>query len=282
MEIHVLNTEIMNIFFDESGRNNDKPTTMGGLLIPQKIYTAYEFNYLTEKLQSGKMKLHWTDYSGHAKTREDIIEAITLFSKFASYTKMNVISYNQALLNIRKRLSYEHDFSTLMIYTKIPERIFYGLLRNYGKDVYIKANIFIEEASRYIDFSLPTRITEQLNTQSLYRGEQFSVLDCTMHKKNEKIGIELVDLILGIMRTIITNPVIPSNLSNEELVAQGLKKKKMKNDLVIQLLKINEFKEFLSNIRFFEWDSHKELSEVHFRDYLQLFMASNYRDFQIK
>ena len=35
-------------FFDESGTKNDKPTIMGGLLIPTKIYNSFEVQNLTE------------------------------------------------------------------------------------------------------------------------------------------------------------------------------------------------------------------------------------------
>ncbi|MBU8908101.1 DUF3800 domain-containing protein [Desertibacillus haloalkaliphilus] len=279
LEGQVLNTEIMNIFFDESGRQKDKPTTMGGLIIPQVVYSANEFSDLTEKLKNGDIKLHWTDYSGHGKTRQNIIEAITTFSKYAKYTKMNVINYNQHSLRVRKNLSEGHDFSELMLYTKIPERIFYGLLRNYGQDVYIKANVYIEEATVYKRLDLPTRIMEQLNSQSLYRGEQFSIVRCEMHTKNQMIGIEIVDLILGIIRSIIQNVTVPAGLSDEEIKEMKLKKKKAKNDLVVQLLKINDFNEFLSSIKYFEWNSNKELSEVNFEDYLRIFMAAHFREF---
>lgn len=228
MATTVLNNEIMNIFFDESGRKNDKPTTMGALLIPQTVYSANEFANLTNKLRKGEIKLHWTDYTGHSITRDDIIETISIFSKFAKYTKMNVINYNHNTLDIRKNLSHENDYSELMLYTKIPERIFYGLLRNYGKDVYIKSNIYIEEATIYKELNLPIRIMEMLNSQSLYRGEQFSVIKCEMLTKNKMIGIELVDLILGFIRTIILNITVPSGLTPEEIKERKLKSKKTK------------------------------------------------------
>ncbi|MCM3716522.1 DUF3800 domain-containing protein [Halalkalibacter oceani] len=277
-----LHSEIMNIFFDESGRHDDKPTTMGGLLIPQAVYSATEFTELSKRLQLGTLKLHWTDYSGHGPNKQNIIDTMTLFSRFVPYVKMNVINYNHHSLNIHKKRLEDKDYSKLMIYTKIPERIFYGLLRNYGQDVYVKANVYIEEASVYKQLELDTRILEQLNTQSLYRGEQFSVSTCEMHPKNKMIGIELVDLILGVIRSIIQNVIIPSDISEEELKRAKLKKKKAKNDLVIQLLKIEKFTHFLSTIKYYEWNSNKELAEVDFEDYLRIFMASHFREFHEK
>jgi hypothetical protein len=141
MLANVLSVELMNIFFDKSGTKKDKPTTMGGLLIPQRIYTTYEFNAINNKLRNHEYaKLHWTEYTGYQKLKNDIIEVLTTFASFAKYCKFNVINYNENPLDIRKGL-YNQDhvsaekLSQIMIYTKIPERILYGLLRNYGKDV---------------------------------------------------------------------------------------------------------------------------------------------------
>ncbi|MCM3443272.1 MULTISPECIES: DUF3800 domain-containing protein [Metabacillus] len=294
MSSNQLQTEVMNIFFDESGQDSDKPTTMGGLLIPHSVYYTQEMNDLTKKLEEKKLKLHWTDYTGDAVLRENIKAAISIFSKIARYTRMNVISYNRSSLDLRYKLSDDPgskklrsrerketmNYATLMVYTKIPERIFYGLLRNYGKDVYIKADIYIEKEGKYQKYDLETRLKDNLNTQSLYRGEQYWVKDCTMLMKGEMIGIELVDLILGIIRLIIKNAPIPNGLTDKEYQEQNIKGKAKKHQLVIELLKIKSFYQFLQNIKYYEWDSHKELSEIHFNDYLDLFMAKNFREFE--
>ncbi|MFS0883325.1 DUF3800 domain-containing protein [Metabacillus niabensis] len=293
-----LQTQYMNIFFDESGQGsgNDKPSTMGGLLIPDIVYTSPELVELTNALRTGEIKLHWTDYTGDSKQRKNIENAIKVFSKYARYSKMNVINYNRSTLDSRYKLSEDQgsqskkelskrekskliNYATLMIYTKIPERIFYGLLRHYGKDVYIKTNIFIEKEGKYEKYNLEQRLMENLNTQSLYRAEQFWVEKCEMVSKGVEIGVELVDLLLGIIRLIINNKKIPFGLSLEEYSKKKLKGSYMKTSLVIDLLKNNEFNNFLRNIKYFEWDSQKELNLVAFRDYLDLFMATNFEHF---
>lgn len=63
-----------------------------------------------------------------------------------------------------------------------------------------------------------------------------------------------------------------------ELEIKGLY---MKTQLVIELLKIPLFYDFISNIKYYEWDSHKELSDVSFKDYLDLFMANHFREFTL-
>nr|WP_285890652.1 DUF3800 domain-containing protein [Halalkalibacter oceani] len=283
----------MNIFFDESGQDSDKPTTMGGLLIPHVVYSSQEMSNLTSRLKSNQLKLHWTDYTGDVALKNNIIEVIKVFSSIAKYTRMNVINYNRSSLDQRYKLSGDSgsnklrgrqkkatmNYATLMVYTKIPERIFYGLLRNYGKDIYIKSDIYIEEEGKYEKYDLVTRLKENLNTQSLYRAEQFWVKDCQMVTKGQMIGIELVDLILGIIRLIIRRNPIPQGLTDEEYAARGIKGRAKKHQLVIELLKIEGFHQFLRSIKYYEWDSNKELSEVSLADYIDLFMASNFREF---
>jgi hypothetical protein len=288
-----LKTELINIFFDESGQDSDKPSTMGGLLIPCSVYKTAEMMELNKRLEAGGLKLHWTEYTGHSELKNNIVETILTFSKIARYTRMNVINYNRSTLDWRYKLSgdpasgklskrerQKHiNYATLMVYTKIPERIFYGLLRNFGKDVYIKTEIFIEKEGKYEKYNLENRLQENLNTQSLYRAEQFWVNDCQMVTKGEMIGVELVDLLLGIIRLIINNKPIPPGLSLEEYSERKLKGLYLKTQLVIELLKIPSFYSFISTIKYFEWDSHKELAEVSFKDYLDLFMASHFREF---
>lgn len=284
----------MNIFFDESGQNSDRPSTMGGLLIPESVYNSKEIMELNEKLTGKQMTLHWTNYTGDGKLRENILETINIFSGIARYCKMNVINYNRSSLDWRYKLSGDEgskklnkrekqkvlNYATLMVYTKIPERIFYGLLRHFGKDVYIKSKIFIEREGKYEKYNLETRLKDNLNTQSLYRAEQFWVTNCKMVNKGEMIGVELVDLLLGIIRLILTNKPLPMDLSIEEYSKRELKGVYMKTQLVIELLKNPDFYDFIRGIKYYEWDSNKQLYEVTFGDYLDLFMANYYKAFK--
>lgn len=84
---------------------------------------------------------------------------------------------------------------------------------------------------------------------------------------------------LGIIRLILKNEEIRLGLSDEEYKKQKLKGSAKKLELTIDLLKIPGFYDFLSNINYYEWDSDKQLSEVSFKDYLDLFMTSYYSCF---
>ncbi|MFK4164596.1 hypothetical protein, partial [Streptomyces eurythermus] len=157
MKQETLNTEKVHIFFDESGSNNVKqrPTLMAGLLIPESIYQADDFREINRKLQNNEyMPLHWAEYSGYYPLRRDIMSVINIFSKYSPLCKMNIINYDETSLRERRSFYDDINLSQRMIYTKLPERILYGLLRNYGKDVNIKANLFIENSSTYTKLQL--------------------------------------------------------------------------------------------------------------------------------
>lgn len=154
-----------------------------------------------------------------------------------------------------------------MIYTKFPERIIYGLLRHYGRNVFIEANLSIEDSTEYQVFKLHERLKDQLNVQSLYRGERFIVNNSKLVPKGHEIGVELVDILLGMTRTIILNQRSDSkgNIS--------------KNTLIVDLLKNSSFFSLVKNIRCFEWEDTKDLTEVSFGDYMQLFLANHHNQF---
>ncbi|MBB3108753.1 hypothetical protein FHS18_000781 [Paenibacillus phyllosphaerae] len=257
-----IKTEKLNIFFDESGKRKDKPTLMGGMSIPAVLYNTAHFSKMSQKLRDGEINLHWKEYSGHATTRENIRDAISLITNHGKFIKCTVINYDFSLIEKKGFASF---MAEQMIYTKFPERIIYGLLRRYGKNLYIEADIKVEKSREYEDFKLNEVMKEQLNIQSIYRGEQFIIKESELIPKREEIGIELTDLLLGLMRTVILNK--PSSFSNTV---------RFKNELVIDLIKNDKFYSFLENIRFFEWTHSRELTEVNFSDYLQLFIANNY------
>lgn len=256
------------VFFDESGKGSNKPNLMAGLVVPSIIYESPDFGSYTQQLRDNGLKLHWKTYAGDYTTREDITGVIDIFSRYCGTAKLNVINYDYSVLTGRK----EFDKNTVerMIYTKFPERIIYGLLRGYGKNVYVKTDILIEHSSEYEALRLHDVVKEQLNMQSLYRGEHYIVEKSELVPKGVEIGVELTDLLIGIIRSIIKNG---SDEKSKSVYS--------KNSLVIQLLKNRDFCSFIQNIRFFEWTSSRELMEINFRDYMQLFLSNHYEKWAI-
>lgn len=252
-----MNNYKVNLFFDESGKNKDKCKLMGGLLIPKNIYEVEEITKKNIELQKAKYKLHFTDYNKMDKER--YIDVINTFFKYQHFCEMIIINYHDP------NGLYEKDEVKKMYYRKLPERIFYGLLRNKGFYIETFADLYIEKANEYvIDTELHKTIVTTLNEQALYRGEKFKIKSFNYKEKNEEIGVEITDLILGIVRNIMEySPERKSNSYRDKI------------DLIKCLLSIEQFWEFLSRIKIYEWTSSATLKEITFSQYLNVFKSMN-------
>jgi hypothetical protein len=255
----------INIYFDESGKNQSKPHLMGGLAIPTIYYESQKIRELNDVIQ--ETEIHWTEYDGDSKERNTIWRIINTFMDEHYLLKMNVISYNQSRIeeSAKRVKDILEDAADQTIFMKFPERIIYGLLRKYGTYVQLETKIFIEDDTKYHNtkYDLRTQLFQQLNIQSIYRGERFTVKSAQYVGKQNQVGIELVDLLLGMVRSIIRNDM-PTNRRIRE-----------KNRLIMRLLLSNpNFYTFIKNINYFEWANSPSLIEVDFETYLNVFMSS--------
>jgi hypothetical protein len=265
------------VFFDESGKRNNKPNLMGGLSIPYDIYCLDDFQLLTQTLRDGVIKLHFKNYSGDSKEREHFIRVGEVLAKYANFIRIIIINYNYSALAASTELGT--DLVEDMIYTKFPERILYGLLRGYGKNIDIEAEVLIEQATEYenlnlfqlkdkhnVKLKLDDLAKDLLNIQALYRGENYVISDCRLVPKGQEIGVEMTDMLLGVVRTILEN----KDSSGVKVAS--------KNKLTMHLLRNENFYSLIQNIRYFEWDQSKELPEVSLTSYLQLFMSKHFNE----
>lgn len=127
----------------------------------------------------------------------------------------------------------------------------------------------IEESSEYRSRNLDSMLKEALNIHSLYRGENFVITECGYRSKGEEIGIEFIDIFLGIVGIILTCP------SYKEISG----KKQAKVELVLKLLKQNKLQPFLKNLRLFELQQFNQLIEANVEASIKLFIAKNYEEF---
>lgn len=244
----------LKIFFDESGKKNNLPMLMGAISVPNKIYNIQELQNINKDLQENKRNYHFTTYSGDYKMKERIINLFKVISPYLNLCRANILQYN-------KDNDIGQDFNR-MIYSKFPERVFYGLLRGNGQLMDINADIFMENATEYKDLS--KQFKEQLNIQSLYRGEDFKINNCYMVPKYTEIGVELIDIILGIIRVILQFNTISQKTT---------KASKEKILLTNELLRMPEVYNFFKSIKYFEWNSKQSLKEINFKNYLDAYIA---------
>lgn len=258
----------INIYFDESGKSTEKLHLMGAISLPKKYY-EYNAPVLDKIVKS--IKIHWTDYNGYTPLYENIKTIINEVMKNYSLIKMNVISFdmNKIEQNSQPFKPHVENVVDRTIYTKFPERVVYGLVRKYGKDTFVNAEVFIEHDHTYEakEYDLKKEMLHQLNIQSIYRGENFKVSRVEYLSKKTTYGVELMDILLGMVRTIIQNEPPNSKRAFE------------KNKLVMELLNDDSgnFLSFVKTITLFEWNGFSnELKSISFEKYLDVFISSNF------
>lgn len=272
--IHEQATTNLLICFDESGKNSSDPIQlMGALSIPLNIYMHPNFN--TFHALNQEFSFHWTKYGGDSKIAKGIEQLFEQALPLAEYMNFNMIRYASSVLNSQAQNVFKDIYKpkkTIVdktIYTKLPERICYGLVRGYGVHNDVQAKILIEESSEYRSRNLDSMLKEALNIHSLYRGENFVITECGYRSKGEEIGIEFIDIFLGIVGIILTCP------SYKEISG----KKQAKVELVLKLLKQNKLQPFLKNLHLFELQQFNQLIEANVEASIKLFIAKNYEEF---
>ncbi|ODB74124.1 hypothetical protein [Bacillus velezensis] len=256
-------TKKINVFFDESGKIGQRPNLLGAISIPRKIYQSEDIQKLNQLLKEEQIKIHWNKYNGFIPYKKNITDLINTFSEYRDYIKLNIINYHHGFLNSQQLFQKEHREHT--IYSKFPERIIYGLIRGYGSETAVEADIFIDKATEYERIGLKETILNTLNAHSLYRGEKFVAKDCFLYPKNTEIGLELIDVLLGLMRIIILN-TSPQELSKAE---------NAKVSLTIELLENEALKNLLSEVKYYEWRGHNQLTRIDFIDYIYSFLIQH-------
>ena len=189
------------IFLDESGTNEkNKVSIVGALAIPNDIYNLEDFNEITGKLRRNELKIHFTKFN--KKDTEDYTNLLVLLSKYAKYIRLNCILYKKS--NYKNHQLYS-GYLDRMIYSKLPERAIYGVLRYFGSYSNINVTLYTEYSSQYENNRIASNLKRDLNIHSIYRNKSYKIIKSKLVKKNIEIYDKFTDLLIGILRFIILN-----------------------------------------------------------------------------
>lgn len=199
-----------NVFFDESEveslRTNMAISLMGCLRVPGSLYSNPQIQNLTKQLRNGSMKLHFNEYNARFfKTYSQVLkEFFGENGENVKYMKFNLIAYTKDEY-INNHTAFTKTSMKRMEHAKIPERVIYGSIRNISKYKPTKVRLYIENSTEYSQFKLHNMLKEQLNVQALYRNDNFVIDTSLLYPKGKEIGIEITDMILGIISIVIRN-----------------------------------------------------------------------------
>lgn len=252
--------EKLNIFLDESGKNNTDISLIGAISIPQIYYNNPKIQKLNARLQSEEFRLHFTQYNKY--DYELYREIVAVLTEYSDQIQLNLILFKRTQYKKHRLLG---GMSADMIYEKIPERVIYGLFRNNSTLTGVEGTVYIENSDEYSSRNLAKRLKQRLNVHFLYRFDNFKVVSTSLVAKNQQIGVEFTDMLLGICHQIIKGFEIPEDASN-------LSKTLLSKLLLVEDLMPN-LKPILFHASIFELSAQDHLIQRNFAEYIRFYNA---------
>lgn len=250
----------LNIFLDETGKKSNELSLIGAISIPNDFYQSTTVQELNDELQEKEFKLHFTQYD--KSDYETYIRIINQILSINGIIRMNGIIFKKSQFKMHPLLKSKVND---MIYGKIPERVIYGLLRNYSNLESVYANIFIENSEEYKSRKLDIAVKKQINTHSLYRFDNFKIQRSQLIPKNRQIGVEITDILIGMLRLIISYDTVIRD--NNKISKTALSKVLLINDLLPTLEKL------FSETSIYELSYQDHLIKIPLNSYLELFKS---------
>ena len=253
------------LFFDESrykSSSNLEVNLMGSFIVPDILYNKEQITKLNQELQQNKFKLHFTDFQ--QRSNSIYKKVLQEFLKRPELVKFNFISFEKEGNYLENHIAFSKKNMLDMVYSKLPERTIYGGIRNVSRFTPAVYSVYIESSYQYIALDLNNKIKQQLNSQALYRNDSFTIEQSNLYSKNQQIGIEITDMLLGIFSLIIRNP---SKYNSDGKISK-IRKAKLK---FIYKQK-NLLESFCKSVTYYELDENGSLNKREFSRFLHEFI----------
>lgn len=177
------------------------------------------------------------------------------------------ISINIYILNNKEYISFGKELGLNItelkeyFYVKIPERLFYGVVRD-TKNI-DKLSIFMDESTEYTTLDVYNKVKDQMNAHALYRTKKYRVGDVKGINSESSNLVQGVDVMMGIIVFILEKRYLaPSKVMLE------------KSDLIYRvLIEGRNIELFRSMIKLFSWSSTRDyIEEINISERLNDFL----------
>lgn len=232
------------IFFDESKKidNKSEYSYYGAISVEEKELANIESQIEQILTELDKLsELHFVNYKP-----SEIKKYFQVLDYFLSSTAMKFNIYrlnNNHYFQLGKKLKFNESELRKYFYVKIPERLFYGLVRD--DDNIDSLEIVMDNSTEYQTLGIFEQISDQMNAHSLYRGKSYHVHSVSGIDSKHSRMIQILDIILGIAVYLLEYDKSDSS-SSRYLSRQ---------DLIYRLLtNRNNLNNFHQMISIFTWD----------------------------
>ena len=256
------------IYFDESNKLDqfDKAFSYYGAYGATDTALASivkKVNQINKENQS-KSELHFREYKKdkHIKRYLQVLHTV-----INENIRINIlIVNNKDALKAAKKIELNKEELRELFYIKIPERLFYGLTRNFSNlgssDELMNVKIKIDQNAEYDKIELNNKLIEQMNAHSAYRNKNYRVRKVLSQDSKKSIPLQIIDTFIGIVVFILEK----SYLSKSDVSI-------IKSDLIYRfLIESENLIRFQNQIKLFEWTGNEELKPVNISEHLSPFM----------
>ncbi|NQM13979.1 DUF3800 domain-containing protein [Streptococcus suis] len=233
------------IFFDESKKIDCKSeySYYGAISIEESELARIEsqIEQLLDELNKPS-ELHFVNYKP-----SEIRKYFQVLDFFLSCSDIKFNIYrlnNKHYFQLGKSLGFAEKDLRKYFYVKIPERLFYGLVRN-NQNV-DGLEIIMDNSTEYQTLSVYEQISDQMNAHSLYRGKSYHVNSVEGIDSKHSRMVQMLDVILGIVVYLLEADYLESR-SNQSI---------SRRDFIYRLL-MNEdnLSKFHQMISIFTWNN---------------------------
>jgi len=150
-----------------------------------------------------------------------------------------------------------------LLYVKIPERLFYGILREKPSLESMDIKITVDRNDEYRVLNLYSKIKEQMNAHSVYRNKKYKIKSVKSEHSHHSIPLQIIDLFMGIIVFLIEKSYLQD--SNTSII---------KSDLIYRfLMQEQNLSKFQRQIKLFKWNGLEVLNEISVSNYLSEFIV---------
>lgn len=224
------------------------------------------------KESKSKSELHFREYT---KDRHIKKYFKTLHTVINENIRINIlIVNNEDAFKSSSKIKLNTEELRELFYIKIPERLFYGLTRDFSHLVsaeeLVNVKIKIDQNYEYDKIDLNKKLIEQMNAHSAYRNKNYRVRKVISQDSERSIPLQIIDTFIGIVVFLLEKSYLTS--SDVSII---------KSDLIYRfLIEGDNLVRFQNQIRLFEWTGQEELKQVNISEHLSPFMVHK-TDFDI-
>jgi len=214
---------------------------------------------------NSKSELHFRDYNKDTSLKKYFK---TLHTVINENIRVNIlIVNNEDAFRSADKIELNTEELRELFYIKIPERLFYGLTRDFTNlkniEELVNVKIKIDRNYEYEKIELNKKLIEQMNAHSAYRNKNYRLRKVISHDSEKSIPLQIIDTFIGIVVFLLEKSYLESTDASI-----------IKSDLIYRFLIEDEnIVRFQNQIRLFEWTGNEELNQINIAEHLSPFLV---------